>query len=74
MSKLTTIDVFFANKSSIPMTVPEQSGTVVPSTSFVTVAEIHNVNVPGTSNRDATVLSPTAGTCSGPCVITRVGM
>ena len=34
----------------------------MPSTSFVMVVEIHNVDAPVTSNRDATVLSPTAGT------------
>ena len=28
----------------------------MPSISFVTVAEIHNVDVPGPSNRDTTVL------------------
>ena len=36
----------------------------MPSRSFVMVADIHNVDVPGQpgpTNRDATVLSPTAG-------------
>ena len=60
MSKFTTIDAFFVNvnKSSIPTIVPEQSE----SASFVTLVEIHNVDVPAVSNRDATVLSPTTGT------------
>ena len=31
--------------------------------------EIHNVDVPATSNRDATVLSPTAGTLWWPSAI-----
>ena len=46
-SKFTTIDAFFVNvnKSSVPAVVPEQSEAVVPSTSFVTVAEIHNVDL-----------------------------
>ena len=34
---------FFANKSSIATTVPEQSEAAVPSTSFVTEVEINNV-------------------------------
>ena len=38
--------------------VPEQSE----SASFVTLVEIHNVDVPAASNRDTTVMSPTAGT------------
>ena len=62
------IHSFFVNmnKSSIPATVPEKSEAVVPSTSFATVAEIHNVDVSGPGIRYATVLSPTAGTlCSG---------
>ena len=46
------------NKSSIPAIVPEQSE----SASFVTLVEIHNVDVTAASNRDANVLSPTAGT------------
>ena len=58
--KLTTIDAFFVNmiKCSVPAIVPEQSE----SASFVTLVEIHNVDVPAASNRDANVLSPTAGT------------
>ena len=58
MSKFTTIDAFFVNvnKSSVPAIVPEQSE----SASFVTLVEIHNVDVPATSNRDATVLPPLA--------------
>ena len=40
------------------MIVPEQSK----SASFVTLVEIHNVDVSVASNRNATVLSPTAGT------------
>ena len=62
-SKFTTIDAFFVNvnKSSVPAIVPEESE----SASFVTLVEIHNVDVPVASNRDTTVLSPTAGTlCS----------
>ena len=67
MSKLPMIDAFFtnANKSSVLATIPEQSKAAVPSTSFVMVAEIHNVDVPGPSNRDATVLSPTVDTLPG---------
>ena len=53
------------NKSSIPTIVPEQSE----SASFVTLVEIHNVDVPTTSNRDATALSPTAGTPQWPSAI-----
>ena len=44
MSKFTIVDAFF---------VPEQSE----SASFVTLVEIHNVDVPAASNQDATVLS-----------------
>ena len=40
------------------MIVPEQSR----SASFVTLMEIHNVDVPAASNRNTTVLSPTTGT------------
>ena len=47
------------------MIVPEQ----FESASFITLMEIHNVDVPVTSNRDATVLSPTAGTMQWPRVI-----
>ena len=46
------------NKSSVLEIVPEQSK----SASFVTLVEIHNVDVFVASNRNATVLSPTAGT------------
>ena len=42
------------NKSSVPVIVPEQSE----SASFVTLVEIHNVDVPAASNHDATVLPP----------------
>ena len=38
-----------ANKSSVPVIVPEQSE----SASFVTLVEIHNVDVPAASNREA---------------------
>ena len=43
-----TIDAFFVNvnKSSVPTIVPEQSE----SASFVTLVEIHNVDVPAASN------------------------
>ena len=43
-SKFTTIDAFFVNvnKSSVPAIVHEQSE----SASFVTLVEIHNVDVP----------------------------
>ena len=42
--------------------------TALLSTSFVTLVETHNVDVPGPSNGDVTVLSPTACIlCSGPC-------
>ena len=66
-SKFTTIDDFFVNmnKSSVPAIVPEQSE----SASFVTLVDIHNVDVPAASNRDATVLSPTAGTLQWPRAI-----
>ena len=47
------------------MIVPEQSE----SASFVTLVEIHNVDVPAASNRDATVLSPTTGTLQWPSAI-----
>ena len=63
-SKFTTIDAFFVNvnKSSVPTIIHEQSE----SASFVTLVEIHNVDVPAASNPDTTVLSPTVGTiCSG---------
>ena len=65
-SDFTTIDAFFVNvnKSSFPEIVHKQSE----STSFVTLVEIHNVDVPA-SNRDATVLSPTAGTLQSPSAI-----
>ena len=53
------------NKSSFSAIVPEQSE----SASFVTLVEIHNVDVPAASNRDATVLSPTAATLQWPSVI-----
>ena len=55
-----TVDAFFVNvnKSNVPAIVPEQSE----SASFVTLVDIHNVDVPAASNRIATVLSPTAGT------------
>ena len=55
-----TIDAFFinVNKSSVPAIVPEQSESV----SFVMLVEIHNIDVPVASNRDATVLSSTTGT------------
>ena len=53
------------NKSSIPAIVPEQSK----SASFVMLVEIHNDGVPSTSNRDATVLSPTAATLQCPSAI-----
>ena len=66
-SKFTTIDAFFVNlnKSSVPGIVPEQSE----SASFATLVEIHNVDVPAACNRDATVLSPNAGTLQWPSVI-----
>ena len=44
---------------------PEQSE----SASFVTLVEIHNVDVPAASNQDATVLSPIAGTLPWPSAI-----
>ena len=57
-SKFTTIDAFFVNvnKSSFPEIVPEQSKSAY----FVTLVEIHNVDVPAASNQDATVLLPLA--------------
>ena len=69
VAKFTTIDAFFVNvnKSSFPAIVPEQSE----SASFVTLMEIHNVDVPAASNRDAIVLSSAAGTlqCQWPSAI-----
>ena len=58
-SKFTATDAFFVNvnKSSVLAIVPEQSE----SASFV-MLEIHNVDVPVASSRDATVLSPITGT------------
>ena len=54
-SEFTTIDAFFVNvnKSSFPEIVNKQSE----SASFVTLVEIHNVDVPVASSRVATVLS-----------------
>ena len=52
------------NKSSFPEIVHKQSE----SASFVTLVEIHNVDVPVASSRDATVLSPTAGTLQWPII------
>ena len=68
MSTFTTIDAFFVNvnKSSVPAIVHGQSE----SASFVTLVEIHNVDVLADSNRDATVLLPTAGTQQWPSTIT----
>ena len=56
--QFTTIDAFFVNvnKSSFPEIVPEQSE----SASFVTLVEIHNVDVPVASSRDATLQWPSA--------------
>ena len=47
-SEFTTVDAFFVNfnKSSVPTIFPDQSE----SASFVTLVEIHNVDVPATSN------------------------
>ena len=66
-SEFTTIDAFFVNvnESSFPETVHKQSE----SASIVTLVEIHNVDVPAASSRDATVLSPTAGTRQWPSEI-----
>ena len=66
-SELTTINAFFVNvnKSSFPEIVHKQSE----SASFVTLVEIHNVDVPVASSQYATVLSPTAGTLQWPSVI-----
>ena len=66
-TKFTTINAFFVNvnKSSVPAIVPEQSK----SASFVTLVEIHNVDVPAASNQDATVLSLTASTLQWPNAI-----
>ena len=59
MSEFMTIDAFFVNvnKSSFPEIVHKQSK----SASFVTLVEIHNVDMPV-----VTVLSPTAGTLQWP--------
>ena len=67
VSKFSTIDAFFVNlnKSSVPAIAPEQSE----SASFVTLVEIHNVDVPAASNRVATVLSPTTDTLQCPSAI-----
>ena len=66
-SELTTIDAFFVSvtKSSFPEIVHKQSE----SASFVTLVEIHNVDVPVARCRYATVLSPTAGTLQWPRAI-----
>ena len=66
-SKFMTIDAFFVNvnQSSVPTIVSEQSE----SASFVTLVEIHNVDVPVASNRDATIMSPTAGILQWPSMI-----
>ena len=66
-SEFTTIDAFFVNvnKTSFTEIVHKQSE----SASFVTLEEIHNVNVPVASSRDATVLLPTAGTLQWPSAI-----
>ena len=66
-SEFTTIDAFFVNvnKSSFPETVHKQSE----SASFVTLVEVHNVDVAVASSRDATVLQPTAGTLQWPSAI-----
>ena len=67
VAKFMTIDAFFIimNKSCVPAIVPEQSESAL----FVTLVEVHNVLV--ASNRDATVLSPTAATlqCQWPSAI-----
>ena len=47
------------------MIVPEQ----FESASFVTLVEIHNVDVPTAISRVATVLSPTPGTLQWPSAI-----
>ena len=54
-SLFMTVNAFFinVNKSIVPAIVPEQSE----SASFVTLVEIHNVDVAAASNQDATVLS-----------------
>ena len=53
------------NKRSIPTIVPEQSEAA----SFYTLVEIHDVDMPATSNQNTTVLSPTAGTPQWPSAI-----
>ena len=53
------------NKTSFPAIVPEQPE----SASFVMLVEIHNVDVPAASNRDATVLLDTALTLQWPSAI-----
>ena len=53
------------NKSSVPAIFLEQSE----SASFVTLVEIHNVEVAAASNRDATVFLPTAGTLQRPSMV-----
>ena len=53
------------NKSRVPAIVPEQSE----SASFVTLVEIHNVDVTAASNRYGSVLSPTVGTQQWPSAI-----
>ena len=53
-------------RSSFPEIVHKQSE----SATFVTLVEIHNVDVPAAGNRDSTVLSPTVGTLQWPSAIT----
>ena len=66
-SEFTIIDAFFVNvnKSSSPEIVNKLSK----SASFVTLVEIHNVDVLLASSRDATVLLPTAGIRQWPSAI-----
>ena len=48
-NEFTTVDAFFinVNKSSVPVIAPEQSESAY----FVTLVEIHNVDVPATSSQ-----------------------
>ena len=63
MSKFTTIDSFFVNvnKSSVSAIIPEQSE----SASFVTLVEIHNVDVQLVSE-NLLYCRPPLALCCGP--------
>ncbi|KAI0211252.1 E3 ubiquitin-protein ligase RNF31 [Lamellibrachia satsuma] len=57
--------LFFGNKSSVATTIPEQSEAAAPSTSFVTVAEINDVDVPGPNELSYQEVKEILYTCKG---------